>query len=109
MNPTFKELYRLAKERKIKHYCQKSKEKLCEELGLSYVPYTVGKRKSPMKVLIRRVIDGEETHFKSFAALAKAVGRNSVSVFYYEKNKKPMPVVGPGLTVPPGMYIVEKE
>ncbi len=44
MNPTFKELYELSKKRKIKQYTTKSKEKLCEELGLSYVPYIVGYR-----------------------------------------------------------------
>jgi hypothetical protein len=109
MNPTFKELYELSKERKIKQYTTKSKEKLCEELGLSYVPYIVGKRRLPMKVLIRRVSDGEESHFHSFAALAKAVGRNTVSALYHERIKKPMSVVGPGLSVPPGVYIVEKE
>ena len=108
MNPTFKELYELSKERKIKQYTTKSKEKLCKELGLSYVPYIVGKRRLPIKVLIRRVSDEKESHFPSFAALAKVVGRNTVSVVYYEKTKKPMPVVGPGLAVSPGMYIVEK-
>ena len=108
MNPTFKELYKLSKERKIKQYTNKSKEKLCKELGLDYAPYIIGKKRLPIKVVIRRISDEKELHFPSFTALAKAVGRNAVSVFYYEKTKKPMPVVGPGLTVPPGMYIVEK-
>ena len=108
MNPTFKELYKLAKERKIKYYCFKSKEELCKELGLDYTPYIPGKTKTPIKTLIRRVSDGETLYFQSFTALARSVGKNTVSVSYYEKVKKPMPVVGPGLAVPPGQYIVEK-
>ncbi len=109
MNPTFKELYKLAKERKIKNYGRKNKKVLCEELKLNYIPYVTGKKRSPIKVLIRRVSDGKELHFLSFTALAKAVGRNTVSALYHERIKKPMSVVGPGLSVPPGVYIVEKE
>ncbi len=104
MNPTFKELRELAKEKGIKYCCFKSKEELCKELGLNYIPYTLGKY-NPIKTMIRRVSDGETLHFQSFTALAKAVGRNTVSVSYYERTKKPMPVVEPGLDVPPGQYI----
>ncbi len=107
MNPSFKELRTLAKEKGIKYYCFKNKEELCKELGLDYVPYTSGKH-NPIKTSIRRVGDGEILHFQSFTALAKAVGKNAVSVSYYERTKKPMSVVGSGLAVPPGQYIVEK-
>ncbi len=46
MNPTFKELRELAKEKGIKYCCFKSKEELCKELGLNYIPYTLGKIQS---------------------------------------------------------------
>ncbi len=109
MNPTFKELYKLSKERKIKCYCRKSKKELCEELGLNYIPYTPGVIiRTPIKTKLRCVNSDKIIYFPSFIALAKSVERNIGSVSYYERTKKPMPVVGPGLTVPPGMYIVEK-
>ena len=101
MNPSFGKLRELAKERKIKYHCLKSKE----ELGMTYISHKPGAIAAPM---IRRVSDGEKLHFPSLSALAKAVGRNTVSVSYYEKVKKPMSVVGPGLIVSPGRYIVEK-
>ncbi len=107
MNPSFKELRKLAKEKEIKYYCFKSKEELCKELGLDYIPYTPGKH-NPIKTLIRRVSDGETIYFQSLSALARSVGKNTVSVSYYEKTKKPMTVVEPGLRVTPGQYIVEK-
>ena len=65
MNPTFKELRELAKEKGIKYYCFKSKEELCKELGLNYIPYTPGKY-NPIKTVIKRVSDGETLHFQSF-------------------------------------------
>ena len=108
MNPSFGKLRELAKERKIKYYCLKSKEELCEELGMTYIPHKPGAIAAPMRTMIIRVSDGEKLHFPSLSALAKAVGRNTVSVSYYEKVKKPMSVVGPGLIVSPGRYIVEK-
>ncbi len=108
MNPTFKELYKLSKERKIKRYCRKSKKELCEELGLNYVPYTPGAIKVPIKTKLRCTNGDKIIYFPSFIALAKSVERNIGSVLYYEKTKKPMSVVGSGLAVPPGMYIVEK-
>ncbi len=43
MNPSFKELRTLAKEKGIKYYCLKNKEELCKELGLDYAPYALGK------------------------------------------------------------------
>ncbi len=89
MNPSFKELRKLAKEKGIKYCCFKSKEELCKELGLNYIPYTLGKY-NPIKTVIKRVSDGETLHFQSFTALAKAVGRNTVSVSYYERTKKPI-------------------
>ena len=79
MNPSFIKVRKMAKERKI-----------------------------TIKTTIRRADRGEKLYFPSFSALAKSVERNIGSVLYYEKTKKPMPVVGPGLAVPPGMYIVEK-
>ncbi len=108
MNPSFGKLRVMAKERKIKYYGQKSKEELCKELGITYIPHKPGKIAAPMKTMIIRVGDGMELHFPSLTSLAKAVGRNTVSVSYYEKVKKPMSVVGPGLAVPPGQYIVNK-
>ena len=108
MNLSLGKLRKLAKERKIKYYTYKSKKKLCEELGMIYIPHKPGAIAAPMRTMIRRVSDGKELHFPSLSALARAVGRNTVSVSYYEKVKKPMPVVGPGLAVPPGQYIVEK-
>ena len=107
MKQSFKKLRELAKERNIKYYCHKSKEELCKELGLKHIPHTPGKY-DPIKTTIRRVSDGEIICFQSLTALAKSVGRNTVSVSWYEKTKKPMPVVGPGLVVPPGQYIVSK-
>ena len=108
MNPSFTKVREIAKERKIKHYCRKSKKELCEELGITYIPHKPGAIAAPMKTMIRCVNDGRKLYFPSLSALAKAVGRNTVSVSYYEKVKKPMFVVGPGLVVPPGQYIVEK-
>ena len=107
MNPSFKELRKCAKEKGIKYYCFKSKEELCKELGLNYIPYTSGKH-NPIKTLIRRVSDGETLYFQSLSALARSVGKNTVSVSYYERTKKLMSVVEPGLAVPTGQYIVEK-
>ncbi len=107
MNPSFKELRKLAKEKGIKYYCLKNKEELCKELGLDYVPYALGKY-DPIKTLIRRVSDGKTFYFQSLTALARLVGKNTVSVSYYEKAKKPMSVVELGLGIPPGQYIVEK-
>ncbi len=103
MNPSFKKLRELAKERKIKYYCFKSKEKLCKKLGLDYVPYTPGLvKRTPIRTMLRCISNDKIIHFPSFIALSKAVERNIGSVLYYEKTKKPMPVVGPGLSVPPG-------
>ena len=107
MNPSFKELRKSAKEKGIKYYCLKSKEELCKELGFNYVPYALGKY-DPIKTLIRRVSDGKTFYFQSLTALARSVGKNTVSVSYHEKAKKPMSVVEPGLGIPPGRYIVEK-
>ena len=109
MNPSFKKLRELAKERKIKYYDNKSKEELCKELGLDYIPYTPGVIiRTPIKTTLRCVNDDKIIYFPSFIALAKSVERNIGSVLYYEKTKKPMSVVGPGLVVPPGQYVVEK-
>ncbi len=96
---------KLAKERKIKYYCCKSREDLCEELGIEN---KIGKT-SPIEITLKRVRDGEILCFKSINAVARAVDRKAASVAWYEKTKKPMFVVGPGLVVPPGQYIVVKK
>jgi hypothetical protein len=75
---------------------------------MEYTPYTPGIIAAPRKTTLRRVRDGKELYFPSVNALEKAVDRNIGSVQYYEKTKKPMPVIGPGLVVPPGKYIVTK-
>ncbi len=80
MNPSFKKLRELAKERKIKYYCLKSEKELCEELGLEYTPYTPGIMVAPIKTMIRCVTTGDILYFPSLTALAKSVGRNTVSV-----------------------------
>ncbi len=95
---------KLAKERKIKYYCCKSREDLCRELGIEN---KLGKT-SPKETTLRRVRDGELFYFQSINAVARAVDRNTASVAWYEKTKKPMYVIGPGLVVPPGKYIVTK-
>ena len=106
MNPSFKKLRELAKERKIKYYCFKSKKELCEELGLEYTPYTPGIITAPRKTTLRRVRDGKELYFPSVNALTKALNRNIGSILYYEKTKKPMLVVRLELIVSPGEYII---
>ncbi len=95
---------KLAKEKKIKYYCCKSREDLCEELGIEN---ELGKT-SPKEITLKRVRDGELFCFKSINAVARAVDRNTASVAWYEKTKKPMCVIGPGPVVPPGYYIVTK-
>ncbi len=52
---------------------------------MTYIPHKPGAIAAPMRTMIRRVSDGEKLHFPSLSVLAKAVGRNTVSVSYYEK------------------------
>ena len=94
----------LAKERKIKYYCCKSRKALCEELGIED---RLG-RTSPRETTLKRVRDGKIFIFKSINAVARAVDRNSASVAWYVKTKKPMYVIGPGPIIPPGRYMVTK-
>ena len=95
---------KLAKERKIKYYCCKSREDLCKELGIENKLGIT----APIKITLTRVRDGELFYFRSLNAVARAVDRNTASVAWYKKTKKPMCVIGPGLVVPPGYYIVTK-
>ncbi len=74
----------LAKERKIKYYCCKSRKALCEELGIKD---RLG-RTSPRETTLKRVRDGKIFTFKSTNAVARAVDRNSASVAWYVKTKK---------------------
>ena len=99
-----KNVRKLAKERKIKYYCCKSREDLCKELGIEN---KLGKT-AQRETTLRHVRDGELFCFPSINAVARAVDRNSASVTWYEKTKKSMYVIGPGLVVPPGRYIVTK-
>ena len=95
---------KLAKERNIKYYCCKSREELCEELGIEN---KIGVT-APKKITLKRVRDGEILRFRGLNAVARAVDRNVASVSWYEKTKKPVVVIGPGPVMPPGYYFVTK-
>ncbi len=95
---------KLAKERNIKYYCCKSRGQLCRELGIENKMGVT----APIRITLTRVRDGEILRFKSINAVARAVDRNTGSIAWYEKTKKPMCVIGPGPVVPPGYYIVTK-
>ncbi len=95
---------KLAKEQNIKYYRCKSREELCKDLGIKN---EIGVT-APRKITLKRVRDGEIILFQSLNAVARAVDRNVASVSWYEKTKKPMVVIGPGLVVPPGYYFVTK-
>ena len=76
------------------------KEKLCEILGIEYEPCTARKT---TPVTIRGVESNETTHYPSFAVLAKAMGKNIGSIVWYEKTKRPIPVVnGQSDVISPG-------
>ena len=105
MNYSNKELRALAREKKVKYYYVKSKEELCEALGIEHEPRALRKI---TPVTIRCVEKDETTHFPSISALAKAMGKNIGSVVWYEKTKRPISVVVPEGVIPPGKYIIDR-
>jgi hypothetical protein len=105
-NHTSRDIQALARKKKIRHYYVKRKKELCEILGVDYRPR---KARKTTAVTIRSVENDETTHFSSLAMLAKAMGKNSGLIVWYEKTKRPILVVeGQSEIILPGGYIIDR-
>ena len=93
-NPTFNELWNIARERKIKYYKTFNKNQLERMLGFEiskpnekYEKYCRGKMKNPVSVIFINSETGEILNFKSLGSAAKNFNMNAESI-KYRINKK---------------------
>ena len=92
---TFKQLWNIAKERKIKYYKTYTKNQLEEMLGFEiskpnekYKKYCREKMKKPIPVIAINSETGEILNFKSLGSAAKNLNVKPGSIKYRINNKK---------------------
>ena len=92
---TFKQLWNIARERKIKYYKTFNKNQLEEMLRFEiskpnekYEKYCREKMKNPVPVIAINRATGEILNFKSLGSAAKNFNKNAGSIKYRINNKK---------------------
>ena len=98
-NPTFKQLWNIARERKIKYYKTFNKNQLEKMLGFEiskpnekYEKYCREKMKKPIPVVVINSETGDILNFKSLGSAARNFSKNIGSIKYMIDNKKDLKI-----------------
>ena len=91
---SIKDLYALAKEKRVKYYLKKNKGELAEALaidcsGVDFDSLEATNRNSTM-IVLKDEDTGEVLRFKSIGYASKELNINTGSIFYRLKNNKPL-------------------